>query len=103
MFLRTNSKKRVFQAKDRTDEERVNKIEGRIAEHANAVRLFARTQMTKKLRNLRQKKTHVLEIQVKPFVSDNINGNVVTSSDENFKISHQYLILSPHFGCGVRK
>jgi large subunit ribosomal protein L3e len=59
-----NSKKRAFQAKDRTDEERVNKIESRIADNATVVRLIAHTQMTKKLRNLRQKKAHVMEIQI---------------------------------------
>jgi len=60
-----NSKKRAFQAKDRgDDDERVSQIETRIAENATVIRLICHTQMSKKLRNLRQKKAHVMEIQV---------------------------------------
>jgi large subunit ribosomal protein L3e len=76
-FLRRQSKnwgagkKRAFEkAKLMSDEEK-QKVEERIMKHADVVRLICHTQMKDTLKHLRQKKAHVMEIQV--------NGQDVTA------------------------
>jgi len=49
---------------NKKDEEAIATVEKRIAENADVVRLICHTQMMEKLKHLRQKKAHVMEIQV---------------------------------------
>lgn len=69
-----NGKKRAFQnSKSKSDDEKA-KVEERILQNADVVRLICHTQMKTKLKQLRQKKAHVMEIQVNGGeVSDKIS------------------------------
>jgi len=59
-----NSKKKAFSKScEKTEEER-EAIQNRILQNADVIRLVCHTQMKGKLTNLRQKKAHVMEIQV---------------------------------------
>ena len=62
LVLRTKSQKRAF-SKPRT-EEKYAPIVKRISDHADVVRLICHTQL-EKIPQLRQKKAHIMEIQVK--------------------------------------
>merc|ERR1719242_2003028 len=59
-----NGRKRAFEhCKSKSDAEK-DKVTERISQNADVVRLVCHTQMKKKLKHLRQKKAHVMEIQV---------------------------------------